>query len=281
MVVMIRNSRQRAEEKERLAWQQAIVMRGDCVERLAPVYQNGLLNETLSLHDLKQIAFLNQFARGVILLKGKGGAGKTLTMTQLLYNLRKYFGMHVITDYPLKPAFGEHNYMSTDDFIEELKKIDEQVKSTKNRNKELSDAEVKDKYAVSADELLKKRGIVFDHAVIGWDEANRKLESSRANSKLVMMHRYYVQTWRHYQCSLILTTPEISDITYKALNQLTIELGCSYDSVRQEATAMGINRDTMHKVVMRTYMPNYAPYYNTHAPISIRDSIMGFGKLKL
>ena len=281
MAVAIKNKKQRAEDRERQAWQEAVSMRADCVEKLAPAYQDALFSNKLSLNELKQIATLNQFARGVILLKGKGGSGKTLTMTGLAYNLRKYFGMPVITDYPLKPAFGDHKYMSTDEFIDELKNIDEQVKIRKDRKRDLSDGEVKERFAEYADDLLRKRGIAFDKAVICWDEANRKLESSRANSKLVMMHRYYVQTWRHYQCSLILAVPELGDITYKALNQLTIELGCSYDEVRQEAIAMGTNRNTARGVVLRTYMPNYGIYYDTHAPISIRESIMGFGKLKL
>ena len=282
MAVMTgKNAQQRAKDKERLLYHQAILQRNDCVEKLTPRYQDALAEYKLSLTAVKAIANLNQFVPGVILLKGKGGGGKTLTMTQLLYNLNKYFGMPVITDYPLKPAFGEHKYMSTDEFIEELKNIDELVKVRKDRKKELTDTELKDRFANYADDVLKKRGIAFDKAVIGWDEANRKLEASRANSKLVMIHRLYVQTWRHYQCTLILATPELSDITPKAVNQLTIELGCSYDKTYQVATAMGFNRDTLHKVVMHTYMPNYCEYYDTHAPISIRDAVMGFRGLKL
>ena len=90
-----------------------------------------------------------------------------------------------------------------------------------------------------------------------------------------------MQTWRHYQCTLILTTPELEDITPKALNQVTIELGCSYDKNLQECVAMGINRDSATPMVMRTFMPNYKDMYSTHAPISIREAVMGFRGLKL
>lgn len=264
-----------------MKWKQAIAMREGCMEKLAPNIRDAFNQNLLSLHQLQVIAFMYQFTTGVILLKGPAGAGKTLTMTQVLYNLNRYFGMPVITDYELKPAFGPRTYQSTDEFIEELKKIDEKIKIRKDRIKELSDSEVNDRFAEYAEEILSQRGIVFDGAAIGWDEANRKLEASRANSKLVMTHRYYVQVWRHHQCALILSTPELSDITPKAINQLTIELGCSYDPRLQVATAMGFNRTTMRPITMYTYMPNYCMYYETHAPISIRDVVMSYRGFKL
>lgn len=281
MTVLVKNAERTAYVATYFKWKQAIGEREDCLERLTPDILAKFIANKLTLEELQQIAFLHQFTRGVILLKGKGGSGKTLTMTQLLYSLRRYFGMHTITDYPLKPAYGEHKELSTDEFIEELKKVDDLVKIRKDRMSELSNKEVNERMGEVAEAILKKRGIVFDNAAIGWDEANRKLEASRSNSRLVMVHRYYVQTWRHYQCSLILATPELSDITPKALNQVTIELGCSYDKQMQECVAMGINRDTLGTVVVRTFMPNYSSYYETHAPISIRDAILSFKGLKL
>jgi len=271
----------RPKTKEWWAWKNALMMRPDCIERLAPEYQEALISNKLSKEDMRKIAFYNQFARGVILLVGEGGQGKTLTMTGILYHLKKYYGMPVISDYPLKPAFGEHYYMSTDDFIEELKRIDEQVKVQKTQVKELSDKELANRYTRVADDVLKQRGIVFDGAVQGWDEANRKLEASRANSRLVMIHRLYVQTWRHYQGSLVLATPEESDLTPKALNQVTIKLACGYDENLRVATAIGRNKNSGKPVVLRTFMPNFCDYYWTHAPISIRAAVMDFKGKKL
>lgn len=281
MAAVARSAEKAARVNEYLKWKYAIGEREDCLEKLAPDILDRFLKNRLTLEELKQIAFLHPFSTGVVLLKGKAGAGKTLTMTQLLYNLRRFFGKHVITDYELKPAFGKHIYMSTDELIEELKKVDELIKIRKDRLSELSNKEVDERFAEAAEAILQNRGIVFDNAAIGWDEANRKLEAMRSNSRLVMVHRYYVQTWRHYQCTLILATPELEDITPKALNQITIELGCSYDPELQECVAMGVNRNTASPIVMHTYMPNYGKMYSTHAPISIRDAVVGFRGMKL
>jgi len=146
---------------------------------------------------------------------------------------------------------------------------------------ELTSTEITERIGEAAETLLKNRGIAFDNAGIGWDEANRKLDRTRSTSKMVMMHRYYVQTWRHYQCALILATPELDDIVEKALNQVTIELGCGYDTVLEECTAMGRNRLTTEPIVLRTYMRNYKDMYETHAPISVREAVMSFKDLKL
>jgi len=281
MSIVVTNPARVARIQEYLKWKYVIGERGDCISRLTPAMQDRFTASKLTLEELREIAFLYQFTRGVILLIGKAGSGKTLTMTQLLYNLRKYFGMHSITDYELKAAYGAHNYLSTDEFIDHLKRLDDLVKIRKDRMTELTNKEVNERLGEAAETILKERGIVFDNAAIGWDEANRKLEASRANSRLVMIHRYYVQTWRHYQCALILATPEISDITPKALTQVTIELSCSYDRERQDCVAMGRHRDTLEPIVMHTYMPNYCQYYETHAPISIRDAVMSFRGKKL
>jgi len=280
-MVVVTNPTRLAYIQEYLKWKWVIGEREDCLERLAPNVLDKFMSSKLTLDELREIAFLFQFTRAIILLTGKAGSGKTLTMTQLLYNLRKYFGMHTITDYELKPAYGAHTYLSTDEFIEHLKRLDDLVKIRKDRMTELSNKEVTERLGEAAEALLRERGIVFDNAAIGWDEANRKLESSRANSRLVMVHRYYVQTYRHYQCSIILAAPEIEDITPKALNQLTIELSCSYDREKQDCVAMGRHRDTLEPVIMHTYMPNYCEFYETHAPISIRDAVMSFRGKKL
>jgi len=280
-MVVVTNPERLARIQEYMKWKWVIGEREDCLERLAPSMQDKFMANKLTLEELQQIAFLYQFTRGIILLKGKAGSGKTLTMTQLLYNLRKYYGMHTITDYELKAAYGEYSYLSTDEFIDHLKRLDDLVKIRKDRMTELTNKEVTERLGEAAEALLRERGIVFDNAAIGWDEANRKLESSRANSRLVMIHRYYVQTYRHYQCSIVLATPELEDITPKALNQVTIELSCSYDRELQRCTAMGRHRDTLDPVIMHTYMPNFCQFYETHAPISIRDAVMSFRGKKL
>jgi len=281
MAVATRSKEHQAKVNEYLSWKHAIGEREDCLERLAPKILDRFTKNQLQLVELRQIAFLFPMSKGVILLKGKGGSGKTLTMTQVLYNLNRYFGMPVITDYELKPAFGKSTYMSTDEFIEELKKVDDLIKVRKTRMSELSNKEINERLAEAADTLLKQRGISFDNAAIGWDEANRKLDSSRSTSRLVMMHRYFVQTWRHYQCSLILATPEREGIIQSALGQVTVELGCSYDPQLQACAAIGVNRNAATPMVMRTFMPNYKNFYDTHQPISIRDAVMSFKGLKL
>jgi len=281
MAVAVRSGEHVAKVNEYLKWKYVIGEREDCIERLAPDMLDRFVKNQLTLVELKQIAFLYQFVTGVTLLKGKGGSGKTLTMTQILYNLHRYFGMPVITDYELKQSFGEFVYMSTDEFIEELKNVDDLIKGRKSRISELSNKEINERMAEAAEEMLKHRGISFDNAAIGWDEANRKLDTTRATSRMVMMHRYFVQTWRHYQCSLILATPEREGIISAALGQVTIELGCSYDKQLKECTAIGVNRQAVTPMVMRTFMPNYSSLYDTHQPISIRDAVMGFKGLKL
>ena len=266
---------------EYFQWKYAIGERDGCLERLSPDVEEKFRKNHLTLKELKQIAYFFPFSRGVTILVGPAGTGKTLSMTAILYHLRKFFGMHTITDYELKPAYGPYSYLSTEEFIQELRNVDALVKLRKERISDFSSTEITERVGEAAETILRNRGIVFDNAGIGWDEANRKLERTRSTSKLVMMHRYYVQTWRHYQCALILATPELDDIVEKALTQVTIELGCGYDTVLGECTAMGRNRITTEPVVLRTYMRNYKDMYETHAPISIRESILSFKDLKL
>jgi len=95
---------------EYFQWKYAIGEREGCLERLAPEILEKFTKNRLAVKELKQIAYFYPFSRGVTILVGMAGTGKTLTMTAILYLLRKFFGMHTITDYELKPAYGPHNY---------------------------------------------------------------------------------------------------------------------------------------------------------------------------
>ena len=262
--------------REYLEWQQGIIEREDIYNHLTDKYRQKLIDSTISLESMKQIGLLWQFIEGVVFLKGAGGTGKTLTMTQLGYNLKEFFGKHVLADYRLTDDFGPYTFMDTDEFVAALNDMDETQGLVKGK-----DDRKKEEMAELAKAMMNRRGIVFDNAVLLWDEANRKLSKYRRNSRMVMTHLYYVQTWRHYHSTLICSAPDLDEIAPAALQQTTVELACSFDPERGECIATGIHRHTLQPIVLRPNMHRHKSKYNTYAPVSVASAIRSFSKLKV
>lgn len=237
---------------------------------------SAVITDNLTKKELREMKFFGYFSEGVVILKGPAGSGKTMWCTAIAKNLNKYYGKPVVLDYPVKPAFGEATFMDDALFREELGKIGKLAKSNEGVIAEV------------AENIREKMGIKLDNAVVGWDEAYKKLESRRCSSLYVLVHGYYLQLWRHYHNTVILCTPRFDMIDAKrGLNQVTIELSCSANfrvtptSVigprnpkDWKCRAQGIDRFTMKPLDMTLHAVEYGELYDSWAPVAIRQKLL-------
>lgn len=175
-----------------------------------------------SAEEVEEIQYLQRMLAGpagissVLLVTGKQGSGKTLFITWLLDSIKKYFGMHTITDYPLKEAYGDYDFWDEQRWALELLFIQEKVRILRNSG-----------MPVTWDNLGSKLRL----AGIGWDEGQMKLEKRRAGDKMGLQYGYFIMLVRHFKFVLAISSPDMDMVDQKrAFKYVTHEVGSSFTS---------------------------------------------------
>ena len=215
--------------------------------------------EQLTRQEVRELRFFAMLSEGVIWLRGKGGSGKTGTAISLSHNLRKYFSKMPILDFRPKPEFGPYEYMGPREFVAMLEKMGD---LTDDGKLDGLDAEALGK--IFEQEL----GIHLMNATIVLDEAYRYLRNRHPTKRLVLAYGDFIQTWRHYHLTIIMCSPG-HEIDKRALNQLTLEMVCSYDPRTMRVLAKGRDRNTMERVGIITPMKKYGLMYDSWNPLAI------------
>jgi len=226
--------------------------------------------------DLKRREFFGYMSEGVILLQGRAGTGKTIGATCIAYNLREYFGKPVILDYHATEAFGEYTYMGSKEVMAELNRLSGEINSIKKKNA-----------GETAEKIRENLGIQMDNAVIVWDEGYRYLERRRTSDPMTLIYGYYLQIWRHYHNTVIICTPKLNYIDFRALNQATAELNCypnfyitptrvlgEQDPNKWVCRLKGLDTHTQETIALNVPVAKYGPMYDTWQPIALRQKMI-------
>lgn len=209
--------------------------------------------------EYREAKFFAPLSEGVIWLRGKGGSGKTATMVDIAYKLRKYFGKTPILDFHPKSAFGQYEYMGPREFVAILEKMGDLVESGK--------IEGLDEDALA--KLFKKElGTDLMNAFIGLDEAYRYLRNRHPTKRLVLAYGDFIQTWRHYHLTICMCSP-FKQLDKLATGQVTLDMVCSYDPRTRKVMAKGRDTNTLEPVRLITPMDWCGELYDSWNPLAI------------
>ncbi|KKN55132.1 hypothetical protein LCGC14_0585040 [marine sediment metagenome] len=180
--------------------------------------------ETRATRELRSLTEEQQgllvFTDGITVLKGRKGAGKTLTAVALAHLLQKNFGIEVVADFPLHAPFGPYEYFDIENFVRTLRLISEEVR----KGAAFQEAAI--------DTMMKRQqGTLLTHKVIILDEVYQYIDCRNSQDPVTKLMGYWISQIRHYQSALFIIAPH-TDMIDKRVNRQVDRVGSSYtDSV--------------------------------------------------
>lgn len=185
------------------------------------------LGMSLCAEDFKELDNFKKYwyvayrlTEGIIIVSGEFGAGKSLWMYKVAYDLRNLFNKKCTFDVPPLDTFGEYRTIKSADFAEELEKIGKLAEIEK-------DVE---RGRVSREEFNKMlHEVKLYNATIGIDEAYDKLEKRRSTNFSINMG-HLMMKMRHFHNLFILLSPKANRIDKgMAFDIRTHEVRCFRD----------------------------------------------------
>lgn len=208
-----------------------------------------------------------------VLVSGQLGAGKTCLVVRLGWGIKEEYELPVSTDFtaPYKDVFGEYEYLSDLDIIDELVKVSET--SELKAKKRLS--------AEAVDELMKKnKSKLYKHIVL-WDEIYKKVSNRRSQDTLNLLISDIMKQQRHYKSLFISAAPAENELDRKSWNQyVNVDIsGWKFspdpdDPNRENYSFFDVyNRSTHYHTTLYLFRPPWHKLYDSESPPTIRQRI--------
>ena len=220
------------------------------------------------------------FARGVTFIEGSGGRGKTLSAVSICYNLKKLFGMGTISSFHLEKAFGDYQYMGTDDLVQSLK-----VASAVYKAQDLDDETVSQKLILAAlnDASKNKQNKILDlkNKCILLDEAYLFMDSRSPHDKIVKLFGFFISMIRHYESAVIICAPRIDMIDKRVRWQVSRIAQCRpdfSDPNNKYIKFLANDIPMMRKIKLKISVNKYGAMYDDKAKIPLRTIQLKMGK---
>lgn len=174
------------------------------------------------------------YMRGLMLVTGNEGSGKTLFSHMVAFKANRYFGLTVVTDTRPRKLFdmysGYHIPFSEEFLVEQAKRISEvatgQIIEEKERD---PDVPVIQPHVTQDGKWISSRGaVLIQDAVILLDEFGKKYMDRR--TPYVPIHRDLLSKilpdWRHLNSLIIGATPSLDRIDPACDSKVTCEAHC-------------------------------------------------------
>lgn len=211
---------------------------------------------------------LNEIFEKKIMITGQGGRGKTSGAVCIAYDLKEETNRPVIavgTKVGLIPeTFGEFKEISTEDFIDQLKRINAATGSS---------AEMENAQQVY--DVMKAHGVDLYGAIVIFDEAVELFNSARRD-KLVLVTTAFFAKARHFYITPIILAPSENEIDIRVRDQVQWKGTCFYHEYKEKLFVhlkCGMRNITfewnMEEAILK---PSYHSMFRTRNPISFRPS---------
>jgi len=215
----------------------------------------------------KQAGVLQQLVRGVTLLEGKKGRGKTLAAVAIAYNLREFFDIKTIvvgTSLDLTSKYGEFEFIDEKEFVSRL---DTLTQVTKNTSDEVVSSAV--------ERVLADMGINLLDSMMIFDEAYKLFDSRSPSDKLVKLFGYFIAQSRHYKSTVLLLCP-FRDMIDKRVRRQFDYYGRCFTNNKTHQTTVRISGG-MESWKFKINGPTYWDMYDTHSIPGFRAKHLQIG----
>ena len=210
--------------------------------------------------EVEEIQWLLDMTRGLILIVGEVGTGKSLFMAWLGWKLKKYFGQPVVADFPFKPAFGEYLYLPKKNFVDELKKMEEIT----DRSRE-----------IGAEQAFLEGDSRFYKAVVLLDESHTELNKRKGGNNLAILITETFTLWRHYQCLFVVASPKWNLLERIRFDDfITHEIGARFNEAKGQCQySIYVRKYHAHKRLTLT-VADWTDIWESYCPVAPSVNVM-------
>lgn len=198
----------------------------ECAKLLIP--KAPQLSET----EQKQFDFLtsmNLDGYGAVLIQGKPRTGKSMFQAYLAYLRRKFFGNPVVSNVPLKPAFGDYELADVEWLVTELEKVNQTIESEAQDRKKGHKKLISDTDNENICNLWEKAGIKLYRSTTLFDEMQTGADKRRAMANMNLILGYLCQQFGHYENLLLMVAHDKALIdAYRQEPFVTHDVLCGY-----------------------------------------------------
>ena len=219
--------------------------------------------KSYSEEEIEELEFFAQFVEALIVVEGKKGSGKTQLAVAILYKLKKYFELPIVSDQKLRPAFGEYNHLDEASFVGEIDRVSDIARGTS-----------QDEIELAVEFSLQKHGIKLANAAIMLDEAYKYFDCRTPSDKLVRVFGYFVAQMRHYHATLILCCPNRRYLDQRVRDQIDFLCKVAYDKYEEVVHARFLSYETGDVIPLAVYGPSYRDLYHSWSPIAMRKKVL-------
>lgn len=189
--------------------------------------ENGLygfsLNDGLTAQEIELAKIYSPLSRGMMIVCGEPGMGKTVFAAHLAWQIRRMFkGKKALLDWRPRPLFDlgseSNRYVMFDDYflLSEMDKMAKEagVKITdKDNDKDEARKEVTKEVAKH---LISKNKVLLQNGVWEMDEFKRYMYNRRPTAKINMTTGMIISMWRHLDLLILGMCPNMDEIDYNA-----------------------------------------------------------------
>ena len=222
---------------------------------------NPITGEQWQSWEIEEINMFRtmRLTRGVIQILGIPRSGKSTLMVWLGFKLKKYFGMQVASDFPLKAAFGDYYYMDDLGFLDELEKMIHIVQKYREGN---------------ADAFAQGGSRLYQAAVL-WDEAHKGLNKRRSGSGELILKTECCSLWGHYQSLFCFAAPGTNLIEHIRLKDwITHDISATFDARAQRSIYSIYSRYDMQSWVLALTIGGWAPLFDSSMPVAPSTQVL-------
>lgn len=183
----------------------------------------------MSAGVIDDMEFCRKWQRGIGLVTGSVGAGKTAFISATAYKGKFYFGRTPILDYKPTALFGYYEFFNQQTLVDMLEQmngvikgeITAEIKRTKQGEKASSLLEQ------STKEWFDSEGkSFFQHATLTIDETKRYLDKRRPHTPMGLLLSDLFIEWRHLDILIQMATTDKSYLDQRVFKELTYEARC-------------------------------------------------------
>jgi len=163
---------------------------------------------------------LHLLRKSFTVVTGKKGSGKTMTAVRCAWLLKHVFGLEVVTDFRMRPAFGSHVAVTMRQIVDFLDKLVDIAEI------DLDDAEGAE---MALRGLSKKLGFSLFNVAILLDEAYKYADCRDNRSKVTKIFTRWISQVRHFNSAMIWMAPH-DDMLDKRITRQIDFLGSCYSA---------------------------------------------------